>query len=110
MLRIPSRFFISHPKKEADVTPDLTKQTATTLKSGADEIDRLRRENEFLAVKAQAFDMLSSMLALAAPRTPQGYGPDLAWRLRNLAAGIEEQVTGAAAPAGAMLGKTGGEQ
>lgn len=68
---------------------ELTIATKEALVNGANEIERLRRENELLAIKAQAFDAFVGTIALLSPRPNQGYAPDAVWILRRLLAKIE---------------------
>jgi hypothetical protein len=75
-------------------TAKLVNDTKEALRRGAAEIDRLRRENELLAAKAQALDTLSGIVALAAPRVSQGFAPDAAWIMRRVLADIEDAENG----------------
>jgi hypothetical protein len=76
----------------------LEMQTKEALRNGAAEIDRLRQDNAMLALKAQAFDTISGLIQLLAPRPSQGYAPDAAWILRKLLADIEKQENAAKSP------------
>jgi hypothetical protein len=76
----------------------LEMQTKEALGNGAAEIDRLRPENAMLALKAQAFDTISGLVQLLAPRPNQGYAPDAAWIMRKLLADIEKHENAAKSP------------
>lgn len=61
------------------------------LRNGANEIERLRRENELLSIRAHAFDTFAELILLLAPKREQGYGIDAVWILRKLLAEIEAE-------------------
>lgn len=65
---------VSHEVKEA-------------LERSADLIERLNREREILAVKAQAFDLIMSMR----PRYDVAWSPDAVTILRDLLSKIERE-------------------
>ena len=61
-----------------------------------EEIEVLRRDNERLRPKAEAYQAITAILGLL-PQPNQGYGDDIVWRLRKQ---IEElQPKPAEAPA-----------
>jgi hypothetical protein len=60
------------------------------LEHGAACIDQLRRENELLGIKAQAFDAMAGLITLLVPHRPQGVGIDAAWVMRRLLADIKD--------------------
>lgn len=53
------------------------------LRSAHDEIVRLRRRVEALEPKAHAYETIAQMTRLTIHEPPQGYGEDIAWRLKN---------------------------
>lgn len=66
-------------------------ETKEALRNGANEIERLRHQNEILAIKAQAFETFSNFVALLTPRPNQGYAPDAVWILRKLLDKLEKE-------------------
>lgn len=46
------------------------------------EIEMLRRENDRLRPKADAYDSITAILGLL-PQPPQGFGEDIVWGLRK---------------------------
>lgn len=58
------------------------------LRQAHDEIIQLRRERDALAPKAHAYDTLATFAALSRPATSQGYGVDVAWRLKEAVEGL----------------------
>ena len=57
----------------------------------AEEIESLRRINVMLQPKAEAYDAIVAILGLL-PKQSQGYGEDLAWRLRKEASALTANV------------------
>ena len=57
----------------------------------AEEIESLRRINAILQPKAEAYDAIVVILGML-PKQPQGYGEDLAWRLRKEASALTANV------------------
>lgn len=53
------------------------------LTYGVQEIERLRRENKTLAVKANAFDALTTLVSALAPPVNQAASLDAAWCLQR---------------------------
>lgn len=60
------------------------KNVAEMADRAAEEIERLRRVNSELAPRAHAYDTITTILGLL-PQQSQGYGEDLAWKLRKRA-------------------------
>lgn len=54
------------------------------------EVEGLRRENDRLRPKAEAYDAIAAILGLL-PHPPQGYGEDIVWRLRKQADELRAQ-------------------
>lgn len=53
-----------------------------TLNAAIEEIESLRRRNDLLASKAEAFDAIKSILGLMPNRGLMGYAPDITHTLR----------------------------
>jgi hypothetical protein len=68
-------------------------QIKEALFHGAQEIERLRNENEALAIKAKAFDAFAQMIMLLAPRGGVGFSgnPDAVYVMRSLLQKLEEE-------------------
>jgi hypothetical protein len=64
-------------------------ESKEALREAANEIERLRRENEILSIKAASFETFSNFVALMTPKHSQGYGVDAVWVIRKLLAEIE---------------------
>ena len=60
----------------------LRREMADMATRAASEIEALKAQNA--RDKCRAYDVLSTVVGLL-PLPPQGYGEDLAWRLRNQA-------------------------
>lgn len=73
------------------MTPQHIMQTKEALRHGAAEIERLRRENEMLAIKANAFDTFAAFVLLVSPKQYATSAPDAVWILRKLLAEIEAE-------------------
>ncbi len=52
------------------------------LRAGHDEITLLRRQIAALEPKAHAYDTIAQMAALTKHPSSQGYGEDVAWRMK----------------------------
>lgn len=61
------------------------------LENGAQQIEQLRRHNEMLSIKAQAFDAMAGLVTLLVPRQSHGEGVDGAWIMRKLLADIKRE-------------------
>lgn len=66
------------------------KDAAMVFKAGADEIECLRRQILILQAKAEVIDVFKMALSGKRPE-PQGYGEDIAWKLRKAASAIENR-------------------
>lgn len=66
-------------------------ETLSLLRKAHDEIIMLRRERDALAQKAHAYDTMAIVARLSAPAEQQGYGEDVAWRLKQVVEQIEAE-------------------
>jgi len=69
----------------------LSRETADMADRAADEITNLRAVNARLAPQAEAYELIRSIVGLL-PQQAQGYEEDLAWRLRERAKKMREEL------------------
>lgn len=56
-----------------------------TLRRGANEIHRLRHQNEILSAKVETMELLAGFLQATLPSRPMGASPDIAWAMLRAA-------------------------
>lgn len=59
------------------------------LENGARENDRLKAENQVLAIQARAFDAMANLLSLLVPRHNPPSSVDASWLMRRAAEGLK---------------------
>ncbi|RWR34988.1 hypothetical protein D2T29_00485 [Sinirhodobacter populi] len=67
----------------AVITPQKLNEMAAAMEFAISEIESLRRINAELAPKADAYDLLRTVIIAGFPQPVQGYGEDAAWKLRK---------------------------
>lgn len=67
------------------------KQVIDMAQRCIEEIEQLRRVNAALAPKAEAYDLLKSVVDLIPCRNNRGEGEDIVWRLKRQIADIKAQ-------------------
>jgi hypothetical protein len=68
---------------EKEMTEPFTKRNVARMaERAAGEIENLRRANQTLAAKADAYDTVTAILGLL-PKRGESAGEDLAWKLRK---------------------------
>lgn len=73
------------------------RDVADMAERAAEEIEHLRAINAELRPRAEAYDAICAILGLL-PKASQGYGEDLAWRLRRQAAELRKPVPATPTP------------
>lgn len=74
------------------------KDTIDMIQRCIEEIEMLRRENDRLRPKAEAYGAITAILGLL-PQPTQGYSEDIVWRLRKQIEELQPKPNEAAAEA-----------
>lgn len=75
-----------------DITIQKLTEMSDAMEFAVNEIESLRRINAELAIKADAYDLLRTVIIAGFPQPSQGYGEDAAWKLRMAIGKIEALV------------------